>query len=227
MTTAAATEKKTEKVTGIMKKITVSGSFRTSPSTDRNRHDFSGVEVIIPNCKEDWIVPHTMRMFPIAKNTNKQLDGKSFNGLIKIYVDGVEEVEGTPDCCGKMLKTLTWEELQSLACVMYMREIPLYRQGSLRAAQEKAYELWQRDVNKRRIFRTVRDISHFKETLRRNLEALMLTNEAVEERVKEEVGKAFSMIVNPQNLQESYNFSKVDDIKIPDYTSLIKLKEAK
>lgn len=213
-----------------MRRIVCSGSFRTSPSTDRNRHDFTNVEVTIPKVlsrdPEQYVIQHTMRMFAIAKNKNKSLEGKSFNGLIKIYIDTVEDIEGEPDCCGKSLKNLTWEELQSLACMMNFREIPLFRQGSIRAAQEKAYELWQVKVLKKRLFRQPKDIAQFKDNFRRNLEAMMLQADEIEKRVDEEVQKSFSMIINPANPTESYSFSKVDDIIIPAYNSDT-LKETK
>jgi hypothetical protein len=198
-----------------MKKVTCSGNFRTNPSTDRNSHDFTNVIVVIPDCPDEFVIQHTMRMFPIAKLSNKSLEGKSYHGLIKIYVDAVEDVEGQPDCCGKNIKDMTWEELQSLACMLNIREIPLYRQGSLRAAQEKAYEMYQGKILKKRVFRQPRDISNFKETMRRNLEAMMLTQDEIENRVREEVAKSFNMIVNPSNPNESYNFSKCEDIIIP------------
>lgn len=215
-----------------MRKVMCSGSFRTSPATDRNRHDFSHVEVLIPQMvvdikdAEQYVIQHTQRMFPIAKTKNKSLEGKSFNGLIKIYIDSVEDVEGEPTCCGKALKSLEWEELQELACMMNFREIPLLRQGSLRAAQEKAYELWQSRIFKKRIFRTQKDINQFKDQLRRNYELLLLQPDESDRRVEEEVAKGFSMIVNPGNPSESYSFSKVDEIIIPSYNSAT-LKETK
>ena len=225
-----AKEKEDSVVLGL-RKVTCSGSFRSNPSTDKDRKDFEGVEVIIPKMldvkdPEQYVIQHTMRMFPIAKSKNKKLEGESFHGLIKIYIDSVEDIEGIPDCCGKSLKTLTWEELQSLACMMNFREIPLFRQGSIRAAQEKAYELWQTRVLGKRLFRQAKDISQFKDSLRRNLEALMLQSNEIEERVDEEMKKAFSMIINPGNPSESYSFSKVDDIMVPAYNP-ITLKETK
>lgn len=201
----------------MMLEVTCSGSFRTSPATDQNRYDFNDVKVVIPECSDEYILSHTMRMFPIAKRANKSLEGKTFNGLIKLYIDGVETIEGSPDCCGKNIKEMTWEELQSLACLMNLREIPMYRQGAIRTAQEKAYEIYQAKVLNRRVFKQPKDIANFQDNLRRNMEAMMMTEDDIKQRIDAEMAKAFNMIVNSQNLKESYNFSKVDDIIIPAY----------
>lgn len=200
-----------------MKKITCSGSFKTNPGTDKGRYDFTDVIGLMPDCEEEYLISHAIRMFPIWKKENKELKKVAFSGLIKLYVDKVEDVGGQPLCAGKDIKKMTWEELQSLACYLKLREIPLYRQGSLRAAQEKAYEVYQRDILEKKVFRTAQDIRVFKEQLRRNLENLMMKPSEIENKVEEAVKEGFSMLVNPNDPQNSYSFSRVASVIIKGY----------
>lgn len=209
-----------------MLKITCSGSFKTNPGTDKDRRDFTNVTGLIPNCTEEYHMTNAMRMFPIWKKDHKELKDIPFSGIIKLYIDDVEEVEGQPLCAGKDIKTMTWEELQSLACYKSLRGIPLYRSGSLRAAQEAAYESYQANVLKKRIFKQPRDVADFKETLRRNMENLMLSEDAIEERINDEMKTAFNMIVDMHNPQKSYSFAKVDSIIVEGYDVPKKPKKA-
>lgn len=211
-----------------MLKITCSGSFRTNAGTDQNRCDFTGITGLLPEIvaerlgnltQEEFYISHAMRMFPIWKKEkeNKEFNDKPYAGLIKIYIDNVEVVEGTPACVGKDIKQMEWEELQELACYLRLREIPLYRAGSLRAAREKAYEMYQSHVLKKRIFKTPREIAMFKENIHRRMEDQMFTQQDIEERIEEEMDKAFDMTPDIHNPERGYNFSKLDPIKIKDY----------
>lgn len=200
-----------------MIKLTVSGSFRTSPGTDKNRHDFFNVTGLIPDCSEEYHIPFAQRMFPIWKQSkdNKKINEVPFSGLIKVYVDAAEEgVSGKPSCIGKNIKEMTWEELQDLACYLNLREIPLYRQGSLRAAQEKAYEMYKAKVEKCRVFKNAKDLTVYKETRRRDLEILINNQEEVENRIRAEIAKGFNMIVDKQNPALSYNFAALPPIVV-------------
>jgi len=197
-----------------MLKVTVSGSFRTEAGTDKKRYNFTKITGVMPDCPEEYILSHAMRMFPVWKNETKALDGINFDGIIKLYIDNVEEVDGEPLCVGKDIKEMTWEELQSMACYLMIREIPLYRSGALRSAQEKAYEMYQAKVLDKRVFKTAQDISRFKDDLRRNLEALMVSEQETNRRVDEAVEKGFSMLTDPHNPQNSYSFAKLPSIFI-------------
>ena len=204
-----------------MIKLTVSGSFKTSPGTDQGRYDFIEVTGLLPDCTEEYHISYAQRMFPIWKmqDQNKAIKKEPFAGLIKIFIDEVEEdAGGSPDCCGKDIKTMTWEELQSLACYLNLREIPLYRKGSLRGAQEKAYETYMKNIEQRKVFRTAKDISVLKERMYRNLEALELQQDEIEERVNEAIAKGFNMLVDPSTPETSYNFKTLAPVIIPDYT---------
>ena len=181
----------------------------------------------MPDCEEDYHIQHAMRMFPVWKEEIKELENVSYEGLIKLYVDKVETVEGKPRCIDKDIKEMEWDELQSLACYLKLREIPLYKSGSIRAAREKAYEKYQEKVLEKRVFKTPQEIRHFKETMRRNLEALMISESEIEKRINEEIDKAFNMIENPDDPKNSYSFAKVDAIVVKDYNTPKPKKTAK
>ena len=189
-----------------MLKLKVSGSFKTQPGTDKDRCNFSNVEVIIPENKWEYHTSHAQRMFPLALEKDKRYKDKNYEGLIKIYVDNVEEIEGDIICLHKNIKEMSWAELQSLACHKKLREIPLYKSGNLRTAREKAYIVYTEQINKRRVFKQVKDIKKFKEQ--------MVEDRYSDPEIEKLVSEALSLIVDPENPKESYNFANLPSLYV-------------
>lgn len=122
-----------------MLKITCSGAFRHNGEMN----DFSDFEIIMPDCPESWIQMNaTKRCF--ARLAEKKFK-KRIDSIHSLYIDKVEKLKDekvTPSCCGKKIKSLTWDELQDLAIMFCLREIPTYRNGDLRAARITAYRIY-------------------------------------------------------------------------------------
>ena len=195
-----------------MVKLSCSGSFKTQPGTDKDRVSFFGVEIEVPKQSEeneDHYLPMAMRMFPIAMRNNKNIKDKNFEGIIKLYVDTVSDANGEPLCAGKDIKEMNWEDLQSLACALRIREIPMYHQGSLRGAQEKSYELYQKIIKKRRVYKSPLDKKKVRERLQRMWKNKYDMQDELDQAIKEEMKKGFDMTINPQNKEMSYSFVKL------------------
>jgi len=190
-----------------MLKLKVSGSFKTQPGSDKDRCNFSDVEVIIPLNDWEYHIQHGQRMFPKFLEKNEKYADKNYEGLIKLYVDHVEEIDGEPECLHKDIKQMSWEELQSLACYKKLREIPLYKIGDIRKARERAYEVYTEQVEGRRVFRTVQDLQKF----RRNM---LADDKHTETEVDFLIEKSLNMVVDPERPDKSYNFANLPSLYV-------------
>lgn len=123
-----------------MLRVKCSGAFRNNGEMN----DFDNFEIIMPDCPDDWIKSNCINrcFIRMAEKVFK----KRVDSIHSLYVDSVERnykpkdgKEMKPSCCGKKIKTLTWDELQDMAIMFCLREIPLYRDGDLRQAREIAY----------------------------------------------------------------------------------------
>lgn len=128
-----------------MLKVTCSGAFRNNGEMN----DFSDFEMIMPDCPDEWIKSNCINRCFVRMG--EKAFKKRIDSIHSLYIDNVERnytpkdkdgkaVKLKPSCCGKKIKSLTWEELQDLAIMFCLREIPLYREGDLRWAREIAYK---------------------------------------------------------------------------------------
>ena len=192
-----------------MIEVEVSGSFKTQPGTDKDRKSFSGLKIVMPNCPSEYYTAHALRYFPLAIREDKKLKEINFEGVIKLFIDSVKEVDGEPSCVGKDVKEMTWEELQSMACVLKLREIPLYQSMNIRTAREKAYETYMKVIKKKKVFKSAKDKKELRERIERTCEKLELSPEEVKERIDKAMEDAFDMTINPNNENESYDYLKL------------------
>lgn len=198
-----------------MLKATVSGSFKTQPGSDKDRCNFSDIQGIMVFEEYDYYITFAQRMFPLWLEKNKEYKGKNYEGLIKIYVDDVEEIESIPICLHKDIKQMTWAELMSLACYKKLREIPLYKSGDIRKARETAYARYEEKVNGKLVIRTEPDMKRFKEKLIERLVTLGDLLEGAEvsaEQLEEALKKCHNMTLNAIDPTKSYNFAKLSPL---------------
>ncbi|MHA1970363.1 MAG: hypothetical protein ACTSXE_00775, partial [Candidatus Thorarchaeota archaeon] len=99
-----------------MTKLKVSGYFKTKSGTDIDSATFSDIVITLPHRNEDFFIRDAKRMFPVVQQKHKDLKKVRFEGLIRIDVDDFDDFEGKPECVGKDIKEMTWEELQSMSC---------------------------------------------------------------------------------------------------------------
>lgn len=120
-----------------MQKVKISGSYRTK---NKEVVDYE-IEGIVPDCDRDVLESVTKtRYAKMWLMNSKKYKDRVYDKIVReTYIDSVEKVEGTPSFVGKNLKELTFEEMQDLATAKGIREIPLYKSGSLRSAQIKCY----------------------------------------------------------------------------------------
>lgn len=135
-----------------MFRVYCSGAFRNNG----NLEDFTDLELIMPECPEEWIKSNAINRCFVAqaeKKFNKRIDS-----IHSLYVDKFEkfdtqknkkgeEVPVLPSCCGKKIKSLDWEQLQDLAMMFCLREIPLFRSCELRRARMIAYREYVNKIN--------------------------------------------------------------------------------
>ncbi len=189
--------------------LTVSGSFMTEPASDKNRMQFNNVEITCPKVDEAFYLSVAMRLFPIYLRKNKEYSKSNYEGLIKIFVDSVKEIEGDLSFVGKDIKEMSWEELQDMACYFNLREIPLYQAGELRTAREKAYEIFMKVVKKRKVIKSALDKKILTERIRTRCQSLLMDERETQKVIDEEFSEIFDMTVDPNNLERSYNFAKL------------------
>ena len=123
-----------------MKKVKISGTYRTFKGNSHEIVDYEGVTGVIPDCGDDAI------MFMNIKSRYAEMwikDDKRYSERLhsvrEVYIDSVEDVVGTPSFVGKNIAELDFVELQDLALAKDLRTIPRFKHGGLRAAREKAY----------------------------------------------------------------------------------------
>jgi hypothetical protein len=116
-------------------KVTISGDYRKS---DKDVVDYQNVTGIIPFCPESMIL--SVVRFRYATRWIADAGYKEKVSSIKTcYVDEFEEVQADFSFVGKDIKQMTYEELQDLAVNKSLRDIPVYKQSSLRETQLRAY----------------------------------------------------------------------------------------
>lgn len=198
-----------------MVELTVSGSFKTIAGTDKDRYQFSGIKMIVPRCKDglkedkmDTYISFAIRCFPIARQADKVLSKVNYEGIIKLFIDDIKPVAGTPLCLGKDIKQMTFEELQHMSCCLLLREIPQMHTGNIRTAREKAYITYMKVIKKKKIIKTDADVRKIEDEIRRLFERAGLTKEELDEKINEAVKDCFDMRVNIHNPELSYNFIK-------------------
>jgi hypothetical protein len=198
-----------------MLKLTCSGRFRTQPAMDKDSVQFQDFTIKIPYLPEELryapdnkMLQNAKRMFPVSLRSSKLKD-QNYEGLIKLYIDDVEEIEGELKCAGKDVKRMTWEELQEFACYFKLREVPLYHSGGLREACEKAYETYMKVIKKKKVLKTPNDIKALRERMQRKLENTEYEQHEIDEKIEEAIKDAFNMTENPNNREKSYNFAKL------------------
>jgi len=200
-----------------MMKMTVSGSFKTSPGTDKDRCNFADLKGLVEFSDYEYYYQIAERMLPIWLAKSTTYKRKNFEGRIKIYVDDVVECEGTPECLHKDIKEMTWEELMSLACYAKIREIPLYKRGDLRKAQEKAYLLYEEKVNGKTIIRTKKDLNKLVKKAERKLEIngeMVEGGEISQSQLEEALKSCINTMQDAVNPLNSYNFAKLPSLFI-------------
>jgi len=199
-----------------MIELTVSGTIRTEIGTDKGSVPFNGVKMKIPECSEEYYTQHAKRMMWITAREDKVLKKISFQGLIQIYVDKAEKCEGTPSCVDKDVKEMEWLDLQLLACCLKVREIPMYLNGSIRNAREKAYETYMKVIKKKKILKSGKDKKIISEKVHRRFAAELangdINNADLEFKVQDELDKAFNMVVDPNNRENSYSYANLPSL---------------
>jgi uncharacterized protein YeeX (DUF496 family) len=201
-----------------MKELSVSGSFKTQAGTDKERVSFSGMKIVIPEpdskeFTEDELVQYAMRMFPIFKKEDEKIADYNYEGLIKIYVDGVKESKRKFPLEGVDIKEMDFEQLQYLAVAMGIREIPLYHSGSIREARERTYELFMKVVRKKKVLKNVQDKQTLLEAIQRAYESQVrdgiMSQAELEQKKSDAISNSFNMIRDVNNPKESYSFAKL------------------
>ena len=117
-------------------KITISGSYR---SADKEVFDFNKVTGIIPYQDEDIAFMHVKDRYAAMWITADDRFKNRVYSLREVFIDSMDEVEHDFSYVGKDIRELNIEELQDLATAYDLREIPLWRKGSVRHAQNVAY----------------------------------------------------------------------------------------
>lgn len=190
-------------------KMVVSGSFMTEPASDKNRVQFNSVEITCPFVAEEFHITSAMRLFPIYLRKNKEYAKLNFEGLIKIFIDSVKEVEGELSFVGKDIKEMSWEELQDMACYFNLREIPFFQHGELRTAKEKSYEIFMKVIKKRKVIKSAVDKKILTEKIRMRCQALAMDERETQDEIQKDFVNIFDMTVDPNNLEKSYSYLKL------------------
>jgi len=143
-----------------MLKVTISGDYRTSGGVHGDVVDFENVVGIMPECSEDWIQSHVMNRFIGQWLKADSRYPARFNSRRTCYIDKVEKVAGNASCIGKDIKSLNWDELQELAVIKNLFQIPLIHATDLRAARETAYLQYSEKVLGKKINMAKKDYSY-------------------------------------------------------------------
>ena len=125
-----------------MLEMTISGAYKTSTN---EMVDFDNVKGVIPFCGEEHAKMHAIGRYAarwikeVKKADGEPMYPKRVDLIPEIHVDDIQETVGELSFAGKDIRELSYEELQDLATCKDLREIPLYKVGSLRSQREKAY----------------------------------------------------------------------------------------
>lgn len=134
-----------------MKKLTVSGAYITYGG---KFVDYE-VEMVIPNCPEEYYITNAERYLPILlKESDKYKE--AVQNIAKIYIDDVEDVADNYSIQGVDIKEMNMKQIQELACYSLVRSIPLPYTGSIREVRETTY----REYSKNYLNKNVDDVEY-------------------------------------------------------------------
>jgi hypothetical protein len=117
-------------------KVIISGDYSKS---DKDIIDFSGVTGIIPYCPEGMILSVVRFRYAARWIADSGKYKDKVSRIRTCYVDDFQEVQADFSFVGKDIKQMTYEELQDLAVNKSLRDIPVYKNSSLRETQLRAY----------------------------------------------------------------------------------------
>jgi len=130
-------------------KLTFSGDYK---ATNGDIFGYDGVEVVIPFQEVDIATLHArarhlpMKLNQMAAKKGGELALKAIKNVRNSYVDSVEEVEHEFSFEGKDIRTLTFEEIQDVAVMFDLREVPLYKIGGLRHQLNSLYGIYSTKI---------------------------------------------------------------------------------
>jgi hypothetical protein len=124
-------------------KVKISGSYRTS---EKDVIDFSDIEGVVPFNEKDVVLMCVRRRYAPMWITLSSKYSKRVASIRECYIDSMEEIESDFSFVGKNILDMNDEELQDLATVKDLREIPLYRKASISFARIIAYGTYSINV---------------------------------------------------------------------------------
>ena len=135
-------------------KITFSGSYKAS---NNDVFGFENLEVTVPYQEIDVALMHARaRHLPMALAVKLRQGGgevslKAIKQIRESFDDSMEEIEYEFSFENKDIRSLTFEEIQDVALMYDLREVPAYKVGSLRHQLNVLYGIYSTLVLKNKI----------------------------------------------------------------------------
>lgn len=135
-------------------KLTFSGSYKAS---NNEIFGFEGIEGVVPFQDKDIAYRHaSVRHLPMwisekAQETNKAISVRAIKNLREKVLDRVEEVEHEFTFEGKDIREMTFEEIQDVALMFNLTEVPVYKNGSLVSQRNALYGIYSSEILKNKL----------------------------------------------------------------------------
>lgn len=117
--------------------VTISGSYNNGK---REIVDFQNVTGVIPmTASEELAVAAVRNRYAEMWIAADKRYPERIGNVREVFIDSIEETTAEFGFIGKNITDMTYEDLQDLATAKDLRGIPLYKNGSLRESQGRAY----------------------------------------------------------------------------------------
>lgn len=123
--------------------VTISGSFKDGKGEVQ---DFANVKGVIPFTESEDLANAAIRKRYAVMWLSKDMTKGRVERVREVYIDALEETTADFSYVGKNITDMTYEELQDMATAKDLREVPLYKAGSLRESQTRAYAAYANRV---------------------------------------------------------------------------------
>lgn len=125
--------------------VTISGSYHNSKGEEV---DFLNLKGVIPMTASEEMAVAMVRTRYVQMwiKADPKAYPERLSDVRECYIDDIQETEAEFSFMGKNITDMSYEELQDLATAKDLRGIPLFRDGSLRTSQGRAYAEYSNKV---------------------------------------------------------------------------------
>ncbi len=129
--------------------VTVEGIYESDIGSGQKKYENFNYTIELSRIKEEGIITHIMRRFiPLKIMQDKKKAGVIFSRLKSFFISDIQKNDKASPLLGKNILDLNAWEIQDLACLFDLYEVPLYGRYSISEMRERVALAYMKKVLK-------------------------------------------------------------------------------